>query len=114
MVLKDKILEFMKKEAYKPLTSEDLAEEMELKGTELSELWQVLTELEKNADIIKTRYDKYGVPERMNLLVGKLSASHKGFGFVIPDKLKNPNESMVFCLRHKKSNWITADVYRER
>jgi len=96
MLLKDKILEFMKKEAYKPLTSEDLAEEMELKGTELSELWQVLTELEKNADIIKTRYDKYGVPERMNLLVGKLSASQKGFGFVIPDKLKTPNESDVF------------------
>jgi len=96
MVLKDKILEFMKKEAYKPLTSEDLAEEMELKGIELSELWQVLTELEKNADIIKTRYDKYGVPERMNLLVGKLSASNKGYGFVIPDKIKTPTETDVF------------------
>jgi len=96
MVLKEKILEFMRKEAYKPLTSEDLAEDMELKGTELSELWQVLMELEKNADIIKTRYDKYGVPERMNLLVGKLSASNKGYGFVIPDKLTNPHETDVF------------------
>jgi len=96
MVLKEKILEFMKKEAYKPLNSEDLAEEMELKGTELSELWTVLDQLEKNADIIKTRYDKYGVPERMNLLVGTLSASNKGYGFVIPDKLKTPNETDVF------------------
>jgi len=96
MALREKILEFMKKEAYKPLTSEDLAEEMELKGTELSELWQVLDQLEKNADIIKTRYDKYGVPERMNLLVGKLSASNKGYGFVIPDKLKTPDETDVF------------------
>ena len=96
MMLKEKILEFMRKEAYKPLTSEDLAEEMDLKGTELSELWQVLSELEKNADIIKTRYDKYGVPERMNLLVGKLSASNKGYGFVIPDKIKFPNETDVF------------------
>lgn len=96
MMLKDKILEFMKKEAYKPLTSEDLAEEMELKGTELAELWNVLSELEKSADIIKTRYDKYGVPERMNLVVGKLSASSKGYGFVIPDKVKMPNELDVF------------------
>ncbi|WP_378954383.1 ribonuclease R [Pelosinus sp. sgz500959] len=96
MMLKDKILEFMKKEAYKPLTSEDLAEEMELKGTELAELWPVLNQLEKNADIIKTRYDKYGVPERMNLIVGKLSASTKGYGFVIPDKVKMPNEMDVF------------------
>jgi len=96
MVLREKILEFMRKEAYKPLTSEDLAEEMELKGTELGELWTVLDQLEKSADIIKTRYDKYGVPERMNLLVGKLSASTKGYGFVIPDKLKTPNETDVF------------------
>ena len=96
MALKENILEFMKKEAYKPLTSEDLAEEMELKGRELSELWTVLDQLEKSADIIKTRYDKYGVPERMNLLVGKLSASNKGYGFFIPDKLKTPNEPDVF------------------
>ena len=96
MALKEKILEFMKKEAYKPLTSEDLAEEMELKGTELSDLWKVLDQLEKDADIIKTRYDKYGVPERMNLLVGKLSASNKGYGFVIPDKLKTPDATDVF------------------
>ena len=96
MMLKDKILEFMKTEAYKPLTSEDLAEQMELKGTELAELWSVLTQLEKDADIIKTRRDKYGVPERMNLIVGKLSASNKGYGFVIPDKVKMPNETDVF------------------
>jgi ribonuclease R len=96
MILKDKILEFMKKEAYKPLTAEELAEQMELKGTELKELWTVLAELEGNADIIKTRYDKYGVPERMNLVVGKLSASNKGYGFVIPEKVKTPDETDVF------------------
>ena len=96
MMLKDKIVEFMKKEAYKPLTSEDLAEEMELKGTELNELWKILNELENNGDVVKTRHDKYGVPERMNLLVGKLSTSTKGFGFVIPDKIKWPDESDVF------------------
>lgn len=96
MILKDKILEFMRKEAYKPLTAEELAGEMELKGTELKELWEVLEELEGNADIIKTRYDKYGVPERMNLVVGKLSASNKGYGFVIPEKVQNPDETDVF------------------
>jgi len=95
-MLTDKILEFMKKEAYKPLTAEDLAEEMELKGEDLGDLWKVLEKLENNGDIIKTRYDKYGVPERMNLLVGKLSTSAKGYGFLIPDKSKWPNEPDVF------------------
>ena len=28
---------------------------------------------------------KYGVPERMNLIVGRLQSNKKGFGFIIPD-----------------------------
>lgn len=85
MTLKDRIIAFMKNEAYKPLTAEDLAEHMDLKGGELVEFWPLLQQLEDNADIIKTRFGKYGVPARMNLVVGRLSATNKGFGFVIPE-----------------------------
>jgi len=93
MSLKEKILVFMHKEAYKPLSPEDLADEMGLKAKELADFWPLLTELEECAAIIKTRFGKYGVPERMNLIVGTLSASEKGFGFVIPE---NPGERDVF------------------
>lgn len=119
MTLKEKILAFMREEAYKPLSAEDLAEHMELKGTELSDFWGQLQDLEDNADIIKTRFGKFGVPERMNLVVGRLSASNKGFGFVIPE---NPepegdifippdallsamnNDRVVARIHHKPSN----------
>lgn len=96
MNLKEKILAFMRKDAYKPLTAEDLAEQMEFKGTDLAEFWDVLQQLEDNADIIKTRFGKYGVPERMNLVVGRLSATNKGFGFVIPENPQSPDEPDVF------------------
>lgn len=82
-VLRDRILEFMREEAYRPLLAEDLAEEMLLKGKELSEFWPALDELENKALIIKTRFEKYGLPEKMNLLVGRYAATTKGFGFVI-------------------------------
>lgn len=85
MDLADKILEFMREEAYKPLTAEDLADGMNIRGKELEEFWQVLDKLEAAAAIIKTRYNKYGVPERMNLVVGKFSATTKGFGFILPE-----------------------------
>ncbi|MGI6091852.1 MAG: ribonuclease R [Negativicutes bacterium] len=89
MTLKERILSFMHTEAYKPLTAEDLAEQLELKGSELAEFWDLLQQLENEAEIIKTRFDKYGTPERMNLVVGRLSATNKGYGFVIPE---NPVE----------------------
>lgn len=83
--LGDRILAFMRSEAYRPLLAEDLAEEMELKGKELGEFWSTLDELETKALIVKTRYDKYGLPEKMNLLVGRFAATAKGYGFVIDE-----------------------------
>ncbi len=85
MDLADRILEFMKKEVYKPLTAEDLAEGMGIRGKELEQFWELLDKLEADAAIIKTRYGKYGVPELMNLVVGKFSATTKGFGFILPE-----------------------------
>lgn len=96
MTVKERILQFMLEEAYKPLTAEDLAEELEVKGKDLADFWNVLQELEDEAEIIRTRHDKLGVPERMNLLVGRLSASSKGFGFVIPEKVQGPEDTDVF------------------
>ncbi|HWR37908.1 MAG TPA: ribonuclease R [Patescibacteria group bacterium] len=85
MNILEKILEFMRTEAYRPLTAEDLAAAMKIRGKALASFWPALKQLEEKAAIIKTRHDKYGVPERMNLLVGTLSVSAKGFGFLIPE-----------------------------
>ena len=109
MILKDRIMTFMRNEAYKPLMAEDLAEQMELKGTELVEFWDILPKLEEDASIIKTMYGKYGLPERMNLVVGRLSATSKGYGFVIPE---NPadEEGDVFIPPDAMMNAMNNDI----
>ena len=85
MELKERILEYMRKDAYKPLTDEELAEGLQLTDEELVAFWPALEELEERASVIKNRSELYGVPERMNLVVGRLSMTGKGFGFIIPD-----------------------------
>ncbi|MDF2571769.1 MAG: rnr [Sporomusa sp.] len=85
MDLAERILEFMREEAYKPLSAEDLADGLNIRGKELEDFWQILDKLEATAAIIKTRYGKYGVPGLMNLVVGKFSATTKGFGFILPE-----------------------------
>ncbi|MBP2652828.1 MAG: rnr [Firmicutes bacterium] len=106
MNLREKILIFMHTEAYKPLAPEDLAEVLELKAKELTEFWRVLEELEGSAEIIKTRFGKYGVPERMNLMAGTLSASDKGYGFVLPN---NPEERDVYIPVDSMMNAMHGD-----
>lgn len=96
MELQEKILEYMLNDAYKPLTAEDLIEGLALRGEEVVLFWQVMKELEESAAVIKTRHDKFGVPARMNLVVGTLSMTSKGFGFVIPENRENPQDTDVF------------------
>jgi ribonuclease R len=55
MTLREKILAFMRTEAYKPLAPDDLAAEMGLKAKDLADFWPPrLAELERDAVIIKT------------------------------------------------------------
>ena len=96
MELRDRILEYMRTDAYRPLTEEALAEGLQLTSEELVAFWPALEDLERDASIIKNRNDLYGVPERMNLVVGRLSMSSKGFGFVIPDVREKETDTDVF------------------
>ncbi len=52
---------------------------------------RLLNELEQDGQIIRNRNERYGVPERMNLLRGRLQAHSKGFGFLLPDDKEHPD-----------------------
>src|SRR5690554_4967213 len=75
----------MREEAYNPLKQDELLKVLGIKEREYKkEFISILEEMEEEGTIIKTKKNKYGVPERMNLAVGILQGHQKGFGFVIP------------------------------
>lgn len=81
------LLDFMKETAYKPMTYQELEKHFGIEGAvEFKEFLKLLNKLEDEGKIIRTPNDHYGVPERMNLLRGKLQSHAKGFGFLIPDE----------------------------
>ena len=86
----------MREEAYKPLLAEDVAEGMQLSQEELVQFWGAMEELEEEALIIRNRSDLYGIPSRMHLVVGRLSVSAKGFGFIIPEVREKEEDTDVF------------------
>ena len=96
MDLKERILTYMRTEAYKPLLAEDLAEAMNLTPEEQVEFPAALEALEEEGAVIKNRSDLYGTPARMHLVVGKLSMTAKGFGFIVPDVRESEDETDVF------------------
>ncbi len=85
-VTKENILDFMREKIYKPMTISELEEAF---GTFSSEDFKsfvkLMNNLEENGEIVQTRTNRYGLPEKMNLVKGKLQGHAKGFGFVIPE-----------------------------
>ncbi len=82
---KERILEFMREDAYKPLLFGELITVLDVPKTDVQLFKNVMDELESEGKIFKTHKDRYGVPERMNLIVGRLQGNERGYGFVIPD-----------------------------
>ena len=92
MVTKQELLEFMRETAYKPLTVQELESHYGLESADaFKELVKLLNEMEDEGEIVRTRTDRYGVPERMNLIRGRLHAHPKGFGFLIPEDRDHPD-----------------------
>ncbi|WP_226670295.1 ribonuclease R [Metabacillus litoralis] len=82
----NKLLGFMKDEAYKPLTVQELEEAFGIEDSaEFKEFVKALVVMEDEGLVVRTRSNRYGLPEKMNLLKGKLIGHAKGFAFVDPD-----------------------------
>ncbi len=86
MLVKEKLLEFMHEKAYNPMLKEELMDIFEIDRKQNRFFSGLLNEMVEEGLIIKTRKRRYGVPERMGLIVGRLQMNQKGYGFVVSDK----------------------------
>ncbi len=86
MITEDMLLGFMRENAYKPMTYQELEQHFGIEDAEVfREFMKMLNALEESGQIVLTRTQRYGVPERMDLLRGRLQTHAKGFGFLIPE-----------------------------
>ncbi|MDB4868388.1 MAG: rnr, partial [Cohnella sp.] len=92
MCTEQELLEFMRETAYKPMTYQELEKHFGIDNADdFKSFLRLLTEMENDGKILMTRTERYGVPERMNLLRGRLQAHPKGFAFLLPDEPDHPD-----------------------
>ena len=85
--MKEQLLELMRNDEYKPLTTKELEDHFGLTDSEdFKELVKTLVQMEEQGLVVRSRSNRYGVPARMNLVVGKFIGHAKGFGFVAPEE----------------------------
>lgn len=106
--LQSRLLDFFSTDDYKPLTVGEIEDEFGFEDAEeFKELVKTLVRMEGQGLVVRSRSNRYGLPERMNLLRGKFIGHAKGFGFVTPDV-----EGMddVFIPPHEINGAINGDI----
>lgn len=83
---REAILQAMR-EAGQPLAFEELAGRLGVSGErDLTALTRRLRAMERDGQIFKNRRGLYGLPQRMELIPGRVSGHPDGFGFLIPEE----------------------------
>ncbi|MHB8173471.1 MAG: RNB domain-containing ribonuclease, partial [Nitrospirota bacterium] len=85
MEQKDKILSLMRDKTYRPLLMKELMRNLGAPKEARQDVKHAIRELLHDGEIVKIRGNRYGLPDKMNLVVGKLSVHPDGYGFVMPD-----------------------------
>jgi ribonuclease R len=104
----DRLLQYMKEETYKPLTVQELESAFGIQdSSDFKDFVKALVKMEEKGLVVRTRANRYGLPEKMNLVRGKLTGHAKGFAFVVPDE---PGMDDIFIPPTETHNAMHGDT----
>ncbi|WP_010532172.1 ribonuclease R [Lentibacillus jeotgali] len=84
--MQERLQEYFNEHSEKPLAVHELEEVLGLEdAVEFKELVKALNELEESGELVRTRKNRFGLPEKMNLVRGRIQMHAKGFAFLIPE-----------------------------
>ena len=86
MIQSEEILAYMRQESYRPLAYAELMAVLDLDEKDQAQFAIIMGRLQKEGEILKTRKDKYGLPEKMNTYRGIIKLSQRGYGILLPDE----------------------------
>lgn len=96
----NKLLTYMTDEAYKPLTVQELEEALKIEDSaDFKNFVKALVKMEEKGLVVRTRSNRYGLPQKMNLFRGKLTGTQRGLPL---SHLKTTREWMIFSFRQMK------------
>lgn len=80
----EQIVDFLRSSAGRPLKAKELARGLAVSTKDYAAFKSLLASLEQAGTLYRVRRQRYAVPERINLVVGRLEVTRAGDGFVVP------------------------------
>ncbi|MDZ4724469.1 MAG: ribonuclease R [candidate division Zixibacteria bacterium] len=80
---REEILEFIKSKTSHPMKIKELAKALDIDSSEYTQFRKTIKSLLDSGDLVNLNRSRIGVADEMNIMVGKLSLSRNGTGFLM-------------------------------
>jgi ribonuclease R len=86
MLNHEQLLKLIREKLDHPATPREMLQRLKLPREQRPTFKKLLTDLVESGALVETRGNRFGLPDRMNLVVGRVVTHPRGFGFVVPDR----------------------------
>ena len=86
MFTRDQVLELMRERVHHPAGMRELLQTLKVPREERTSFKRHVNTLVASGDLIQIRGHRFGLPEKMDLYVGRLQTHPAGYGFVTPER----------------------------
>src|ERR1700686_2632606 len=86
MLSRDQVLVLMRERVHHPAAMRELLQVLKIPREERAAFKRHVTSLVASGELIQIRGQRFGLPEKMDLYVGRLQTHSAGYGFVIPER----------------------------
>ena len=112
------LLGLIRDRVHHPATARELAQILRVPREERASFKRHLKTLVAAGDLLQVRGNRYGVPDKMDVVVGRLSTNPRGFGFVVPEDSNPTDRKDVYIastnlLQAMHGDRVVARVERE-
>jgi ribonuclease R len=84
-VTRDDLLRLIRDKVHHPATARELAQTLRISRDERVGFKRQLKALVADGALVQTRGNRFGLPDKMDLIVGRLTTNPAGYGFVAPE-----------------------------
>src|SRR5262245_55185772 len=85
MLNREQIIARMRERAHHPATARELVQLLRIPREQRSTFRRLLKQLVADGELLQIRGNRFGLADRMDVVVGRLQMHPAGYGFVVPD-----------------------------
>jgi ribonuclease R len=95
MLSREQLLRQIRDKVHHPATSRELLQTLRIPRHERPTFRRLLKALVADGDLLQIRGNRFGLADRMDVVVGRLQMHAAGFGFVIPDTARDGGDIYI-------------------